>query len=194
MKLTVPPRPLLITAAVLLATNVVTGLITAHIVRARDYSNSNLTYLLNWGMVSQRFEEARERKFPHVLPKTNAEIYFGYEDTARFVVRHPTALAPINLDTDRQVLLGCAVAADQFHSDNVNIQVDPAVWKTFLADGPKDLPLYWEIRDDLTRAGAGKGLIHAEDPMHGLTEDKPGLYKLTAFPRTASASTLGTGS
>ena len=194
MKLSIPPRPTLIIAIVLLATNVVTGLITAHAVRARDYSNTNLTYLLTWGMISQRFEEARERKLPHVLPKTNAEIYFGYEDTARFVVRHPTAPAPSNPDSDRQVLLGWAVAADQFHSDNVNIQVDPVVWKAFLAQGPKDLPLYWEIRDDLTRAGAGKGLIHAEDPMHGMTGDKPGLYKLTAFPRTASALNSGTRS
>jgi len=68
------------------------------------------------------------------------------------------------------------------------------VWKAFLAEGPKDLPLYWEIRDDLTRAGAGKGLIHAKDPMHGMTGDKPGFYKLTAFPRPASPSTNGTRS
>ena len=51
MKLAVPPRPKLIIAAVLLATNVLTGVVTALVVRARDFSEINVNSLLNLGAI-----------------------------------------------------------------------------------------------------------------------------------------------
>ena len=183
MKLPFPPRRGVIAVTVLLATNIVTGLVCAHTVHTRDFSDMNMAYLLTWGMINQRFEEAQERKLTGIKPKDEAQIYYVYEDTARFNVHYSKFCKTTGLDkNDAQVFLAWGVAADRYRRDNVNIQVDPAVWKAFLAEGPKDLPLYWGVRESLEDAGAGQGLIRGEDPMHGMTNEKPTLYKLSSFP------------
>lgn len=82
-------------------------------------------------------------------------------------------------DSDRPLTLFCwAVAAEIYHYDNVDIPVDAAVWRAFLADGPQDLPLYWQLRESLTREGAGQGLIRGEDRMHRSSAPKLPPYKM----------------
>ena len=61
MKLPILTRRGLTVLAVLLATNVVTGLITTQVVRSHDFSEMNMNCLLNWGSIGAEFEDARVR-------------------------------------------------------------------------------------------------------------------------------------
>ncbi len=183
MKLTVPPRPKLMIAAVLLATNVLTGVVTTLVVRARDFSDTNVNCLISLGGIDANFESALERKIPGAIPEDEAAIYRGQEMNARFDVHYQKYKQRRGSAEYLPLTLFCwAVAADKYHRDNVDIQVDPAVWRAFLADGPKDLPWYWGVRRTLTRAGAGQGLIRGEDSMGGLTGNKASVYKMGPLP------------
>ena len=154
----------LVAAAVLLATNIVTCLITTQVVRSRDFSLANMNCLLNWGSIIAEFEDARVRELPNVKPEDEAQIYRIHESNARFLVHYPQPDLRTGGGLNRPLTLFCwAVAADDYRSDDVDIPVDPLVWKAFLADGPRGLPLYWDPRESLTRAGAGRGLIRGDD-------------------------------
>ena len=146
MKLVVSPHQALLAVAVLLATNIVTGLTISRIVRACDFSEMNRNCLLNWGSIGAKFEDARERKLPDVKPESEAEIYRMQEGNARFLVHYPKFSRRMGLDQNRPLMLFCwAVAADDYRSDDIDIPIDPAVWRAFLTDGPKGLSLYWEV-------------------------------------------------
>lgn len=155
-----PTRRFWIGIAVLLATNIVTGLVTARVVRGQDFSDMNLTCLLNWGSVNDQLEEAKERTLPHVVPFSMAETYGIHESNARFLVHYPRFSHRTGLDRNRPLALFCwAVAADKYHNYNVDIPVDPLVWHAFLVDGPHSLPVYWQLRERLIEAGAGRGVV-----------------------------------
>lgn len=104
-----------------------------------------------------------------------------HEDNARFFVHYPKFNQRTSSDYNQDLtfMLFCwAVAAEKYRSRNVDIPVDPLVWQAFLAHGPKTLPLYWDLREDLTRAGAGQGLIHGENRMRLYSNPKPPAYKM----------------
>lgn len=178
MNSSIPPRRILIAIAALLATNVITGLVTARSVRSHDFSEMNMNCLLNWGNIAAQFDNAHGRRL-HITPQDESKVYQMHEDNARFLVHYPKFNHRTGLDQDRPLTLFCwAVAAEKYRSYDVDIPVDPAVWKAFLADGPKSLPIYWDLRENLTRAGAGQGLIRGEDTMHLFSEHKPPPYKM----------------
>lgn len=179
MKLSLPPRIILAALAVLVVTNVVTGFTAAHFAHAQDFSVTNRTCLLNWGSIGGQFEAAAEAHMPHPHPQTEAQVYHMHEDNARFEVHYPKYSKRIGLDQDKPLTLFCwAVAASDYRSRNVDIPVDPLVWQAFLAHGPKSLPLYWDLREELTEAGAGQGLIHGTDSMRLHSNPKPPAYKM----------------
>ena len=160
MKFFVPSRLVLFAVAVLLATNIITGLATNWYVHSRDFSEANMSCLLNWGNINAQFEDAKGQKLPGGFPHDAVQVYRIHEDNARFLVHYPKFNRRLGYDQNRATVLFCwAVAADKYHYDNVDISVDPEVWQAFLADGPKNLPLYWQLRESLTDAGAEKGLI-----------------------------------
>lgn len=178
MKRFILSRPLLIGIALLLATNITTGLITAWKVRSHDFSEMNINCLLNWGGINSQFEDAKVRTLPHPFPQTEAEVYRIHEDNARFLVHYPKFNHRLGLDRNRPLILFCwAVAADRYHYENVDIPVDPDVWQAFLADGPKSLPIYWNLRQSLSHAGAGHGLIRGSD-MELAPGPKPPPYRM----------------
>lgn len=185
MKLAVPPRPKLIIAAVLLATNVLTGVVTALVVRARDFSDINVNSLLNLGAIDANFDSALERKIPGDIPEDEAAIYRSHEGNARFDVHYRKYNERRGGAENLPLTLFCwAVAADKYRRDNVDIPVDPAVWRAFLADGPKGLPWYWSLRNTLTQAGAGQGLIRGEyHGVFGKPVPKPMVYQMGPLPR-----------
>ena len=178
MKFPTLSRFVLFAAIVLLATNIITELVTASYVQSRDFSEINMNCLLNWGSIGTQFEDAKGRKLPGDFPQDEAQVYGMHEDNARFLVHYPKFNHRLGSDQNRALDLFCwAVAANKYHYDNVDIPVDPEVWQAFLADGPKNLPLYWGLRDSLTRAGAGQGLIrgNAREIPPG---PKPPPYKM----------------
>ncbi len=186
MKQSLPPRRLKI-IIVLLASNIVTCLGAILVTRAFDFSNTNTNCLANWGSVEGQFEDIREahvQELDHKSPQDEASLYRIHEDNARFLVHYPRFNRRMGMNKNRAVTLFCwAVAADTYHDDGVDIPVDPEVWQAFLADGPKGLPIYWQLRESLIRAGAGKGLIRGDDSMFHLTGHKPPPYKMGPLPR-----------
>ncbi len=183
MKLPILRSRGLIAAAVLLVTNLVTGLITTQVVRAHDFSELNMNCLLNWGSFGAMFEDARVRELPNVKPEDETEIYRMQESNARFLVHFTKFNRRTGAGLDAPLTLFCwAVAADNYHSDGVDIPVDPAVWQAFLKDGPKGLPLYWDLRENLTRAGAGRGLIRGDDTIHHFRAHKLPPYVMGPLP------------
>lgn len=170
-------------AAVLVATNVATGLIVTKVVRARDFSEVNMNCLLNWGSIDAEFEDARVRELPNVKPEDEAGIYRTHESNARFLVHYPKSDPRTGAGLERPLTLFCwAVAAENYRSDDVDIPVDPLVWKAFLADGPKGLPLYWDLQESLTRAGAGRGLIRGDDTNRHFRTHKLPPYVMGPLP------------
>ena len=141
MKLPILTRRGLTVLAVLLATNVVTGLVTMRVVRSHDFSEMNMNCLLNWGSIGAEFEDARVRELANVKPEDEAQIYRIHESNARFLVHYPNFNRRTGVGLNAPLTLFCwAVAADNYRSDDVDIPVDPAVWEAFLADGPRGLP------------------------------------------------------
>ena len=184
MKSVVSPHQAPLAVAVLLATNIVTGLTTSRIVHACDFSEMNRNCLLNWEGIGANFEDTRVWKLPNVKPESEAEIYRMHEGNARFLVHYPKFSRRMGLDQNRLLTLFCwAVAAEDYRSDDIDIPIDPAVWRAFLTDGPKGLPLCWEVRESLTRAGAGQGLIQGEETSRHLMAHKPPPYTMGPLPK-----------
>ena len=178
MKFIAPSRLVLLAVTILLVTNIATGLMTTWYVRSHDFSEINMNCLLNWGSIGAQFEDVKGQKLPGNFPSNEAQVYRMHEDNARFLVHYPKFNRRLGYDQNRALDLFCwAVAADKYHNDNVDIPVDPEVWQAFLADGPKQLPLYWGLRDSLTRAGAGQGLIRGA-PKEFLSDRKLSHYKI----------------
>ena len=178
MRVSIPSRLVFFTIAALLATNIITGLATTWYVRFRDFSEVNMNCLLNWGSIGTQFEDAKGQKLPGAFPHNEAQVYQIHEDNARFLVHYPKFNHRLGYDQNRALNLFCwAVAADKCHYDNVDIPVDSEVWQAFLADGPKQLPLYWQLRESLTRAGAGQGLIRG-NATEFPSGHKPASYKM----------------
>lgn len=174
MRLLISTRPFLI-ATTLLAT---VG-VTVWCVRAVDFSDTNVTCLLNVGNVDAQFEDAAARELPGQKPMSKAQLYHMFEDTARFHVHYPRYCHRRGLDKhNAEELFVWAVAAEKYSRENVDVQVDPVVWRAFLADGPKTLPTYWEVRRYLSDKGADRGTIRGDDPFSGMTGDKRAVYKL----------------
>lgn len=104
-----------------------------------------------------QFEDAR-------TPQARTELHRMQEDNARFAVHYSKYRHRREMDGDQSSpLFRWTVAAQSYHYDNIDIQIDPAVWRAFLADGPKDLPLYWWVRDNLAQQGADNGVIRGEN-------------------------------
>ncbi len=179
MRFPMPSRLVLFAVAVLLMTNVITGLVTTWYVRSHDFSELNMNCLLNWGNINAQFDDAKGQKLPGGFPHDVVQVYRIHEGNARFLIHYPKFNRRLgDNDDSRALTLFCwAVAADKYHYDNVSIPVDPEVWRAFLADGPKQLPLYWGLRDSLTRAGAGQGLIRG-DAREFPSGHKPSHYKM----------------
>lgn len=155
MKANMPSRSMLAWGAALLASNVITGLVTARVVRTRDFSTLNENCLLNWGGIDAEFRD----KPTYSLPRDPAQLYRIHEISAL------AAIYPSNKeDADHKALaLFCwGVAADSYHWKRKDVVVNPALWRAFLADGPKDLPVYQTLRRNLTDEGAGKGFIRGD--------------------------------
>lgn len=181
MKLSLPPYIILAALAVLVVSNVVTGFTAAHLTRSQDFSVTNRNCLLNWGSIGGQFEAARTEAMPHIALQTEAQVYHMHEDNARFEVHYPKFNRRISNDYDQELTLTVfcwAAAAEKYHSRNVDIPVDPLVWQAFLAHGPKTLPMYWDLREELTEAGAGQGLIRGTDSMRLYSNPKPPAYKM----------------
>ncbi len=179
MKLTLPPHIILAALAVLVVTNVVTGFTAAHFAHAQDFSEMNMNCLLNWGSIGGQFNAAAEAHLPHPYTQTVAQVYRMHEGNARFEVHYPKYNKRRGMDQNKPLVLFCwAVAASDYRDRNVDIPVDPLVWQKFLADGPKSLPLYWDLRKELTEAGAGQGLIRGDNRMRLSSNPKPTAYKM----------------
>jgi hypothetical protein len=179
MQFFMPSRLVIFAVAVLLATNIITGSVTAWYVHSHDFSELNMNCLLNWGSIGAQFEDAKGRELPGGFPQNEAQVYRIHENNARFLVHYPKfSRRTGDTDDTRAMILFCwAVAADKYHYDNVDIPVDPEVWQAFLTDGPKQLPLYWRLRESLTDAGAGQGLIRG-DAREFPSGHKPSRYKM----------------
>ena len=184
MKLPVPTRRTLIIVTTLLLSNILTGLITTGIVRSRDFSETNMNCLANWGGISVQLEDAKAHKITDFTNNGAAGIYRLHEDNARFLIHYPKFNRRLGMDKNLPLILFCwAVAADDYQRTGVDIPIDPQVWQAFLTDGPKSLPLYWEIRQDLIRVGADHGLLHDPNPLAPLNTPKPPPYKMPPLSR-----------
>lgn len=168
-----PSRLVLICGVVVLASNAVTGIVTAHVTRSHDYSELNRNCLLNWGAINARFDD----RPTYDLQQDPAQLYRIYEKNALFAARYPSRQ---NADDGALSLFCWGVAADDYHWKGKDIALDPTIWKSFLTEGPKDLPIYWDVRKSLTREGAGQGLIRGDTP--------PWLKPVPTALRTGAAS------
>ena len=184
MKLSLPPQIILAALAVLavlVVSNVVTGYMAAHLTRSQDFSELNMNCLTNWGSIGGEFDAVATAHWPHPYPQTEAQVYHRHEDEARFMVHYPkfNKRTSSNYNDDLTWIVFCwAVAAEKYHRHNVDIPVDPLVWQAFLAHGPKSLPLYWDLRKELTEAGTGQGLIRGDNSMRLYSDPKPPAYKM----------------
>ncbi len=179
MKVSLSPRFLFAAIAVLVVSNVVTGFTAAHLTRSQDFSERNMNCLLNWGGIEGQFDAAAEAHLLHPYTQTVEQVYRMHEGNARFEVHYAKYNKRRGFDQNKPLTLFCwAVAASDYRDRNVDIPVDPLVWREFLADGPKSLPLYWDLRKELTEAGAGQGLIRGDNRRRQSSDPKPPAYKM----------------